>query len=59
MRLRANLGIAAAVLALAAPTCAAELESGVPVGGSIGAFNVTKCGGAEDGVEIGKSLCYV
>lgn len=38
---------------------AEEIESGLKEGESIGAFYVTKCAGAEeDGVAVGKNLCY-
>jgi len=52
-----------AALAMAAALCAAntlagDVQSGVPVGGSIGTYSTTKCGGAEDGVKEGASLCY-
>ena len=37
----------------------AALKSGLQTGKMIGAFYVTKCAGAaEDGVEVGKNLCY-
>ena len=37
----------------------AKVESGLQPGKQIGAFYVTKCAGAEeDGVEVGKNLCY-
>ncbi|MGD9854583.1 MAG: hypothetical protein AB7U20_06480 [Planctomycetaceae bacterium] len=47
-------------LAYAGSLCAAEqIKSGPQVGDSLGAFNVTKCAGAvDDGVDIGKNLCY-
>jgi hypothetical protein len=46
-------------LAVATTLSAEEIKSGPQVGDSIGAFNVTKCAGAEsDGVEVGKNLCY-
>ncbi len=50
----------AAFVALGLAVCArgAELESGVPVGGKIGTYSTTKCGGADDGVRVGISLCY-
>ena len=38
--------------------CADELTSGVEVGDRIGSYKSTKCGGVDDGVEVGKSLCY-
>lgn len=37
---------------------AGEVQSGIPVGGSIGTYSTTKCGGAEDGVAVGANLCY-
>ena len=37
---------------------AAELESGLAVGDSVSAFQVVKQGGVDDGVEVGKKLCY-
>lgn len=50
----------AAILAFGGAALAAEeIKSGPQVGDSLGAFNVTKIAGAEDdGVEIGKNLCY-
>jgi hypothetical protein len=48
----------AAVMAAATPLIAADVESGIPVGGSIGTYSTTKCGGIEDGVAVGCSLCY-
>ena len=38
--------------------CAAEFTSGVQVGERIGAYKSTKCAGVDDGVEVGKTLCY-
>lgn len=52
-----GLTVAAAMLATTA-TFAADVESGVPVGGSIGTYSTTKCAGVEDGVKVGASLCY-
>lgn len=38
---------------------AEELKSGLKVGESIGAFDVTKCAGAaDDNVKVGANLCY-
>jgi hypothetical protein len=53
----AALGLAAVAL-LATVAGAEELKSGIPVGGSVGAFQVVKCGGANDGVQVGQQLCY-
>jgi hypothetical protein len=58
MRTASVFGPAALVLTLAAAGHAAELLSGVEVGGKIGAYSTTKCGGIDDGVAVGKSLCY-
>lgn len=58
MRMRSMSLAVAALLAAATAATAAELSSGVEVGGKIGAYSCTKTGGAEDGVEVGKSLCY-
>ena len=49
---------ALAILASATVAFAADLESGVEVGGSIGTYSTTKCAGVEDGVAVGKSLFY-
>jgi hypothetical protein len=58
MRVTAVVGAAMLVFAGAHAAWAAEITSGIAVDGKIGAYSCTKCGGAEDGVEIGKSLCY-
>ncbi len=52
-----------ATLALLSVFCApaasaADLKSGVAVGGSIGTYKATKCGGIDDGIKVGASLCY-
>jgi hypothetical protein len=53
------MAMAVAVLAVCQPAAnAEEFSSGIPVGGRIGAYTSTKCGGIEDGVDVGKSLCY-
>ncbi|GIW92759.1 MAG: hypothetical protein KatS3mg110_0800 [Pirellulaceae bacterium] len=49
---------ALAAMVLADVVSAGEVKSGIPVGGSVGAYSTTKCGGAEDGVPVGASLCY-
>jgi hypothetical protein len=54
-------GIACTALLIFAGTAAAraaELTSGIEVDGSVPAYTSTKCGGADDGVELGKALCY-
>jgi hypothetical protein len=52
------MAVAAAMLVAATTAYAADIKSGVPVGGSIGTYSTTKCGGVEDGVKDGASLCY-
>ena len=36
----------------------AEIKSGIEVGVSVGTYSTTKCGGIDDGVKEGMSLCY-
>jgi hypothetical protein len=52
--------VGAAMLVFAGPVVAGDAEpaSGVAVDKNVSAYKSTKCGGGEDGVEIGKSLCY-
>ena len=54
------LAAAIAPALIAAPSAAADdkLESGIQVGKRLGAYKTTKVGGAEDGVEPGRSICY-
>ena len=42
----------------AAPIYGAEVKSGIEVGKSVGTYSTTKCGGIDDGVKEGQSLCY-
>ncbi len=59
MKLKMILAVAVAVLGLATWSVAEDIKSGLKVGDSIGAFDVTKCAGAqEDGVSVGSQLCY-
>lgn len=69
MKSRVAMGLAAALLIgnllIGAATRAEEeaaekaLESGIPVGKSVPAFQVVKAGGApDDGVKVGQQLCY-
>jgi hypothetical protein len=51
-------GAVALTLASAAGIAAADLSSGIAVGGQIGAYSTVKCGGIDDGVELDKALCY-
>lgn len=38
---------------------AAELQCDIKSGDSVGAYTVVKCGGIDDGVAVGKKLCYL
>lgn len=59
MRLLTTFGLAGAMLVLAVAAGAGDLKSGPQVGDGVGAFNVVKCGGVDDGVDVGEQLCYV
>ena len=58
MRLTGILGVAVMLAAGAGAVCATELKSGIPVGGRMPRYMAVKCGGGNDGVKLGKSLCY-
>lgn len=58
MRRLCRSGVAAIFLAGAATAAAADLKSGLQVGEFVGAFDVVKCAGPEDGVQEGQQLCY-
>jgi hypothetical protein len=64
MKSKVVLGLAAAVLLCTAAWAEEKdsekgLESGIPVGSSVPAFQVVKAGGApEDGIKVGQQLCY-
>ncbi len=50
---------ALALLALTTQAPAEDIKSGLQPGKFVGAFYVTKCAGAaDDGVAVGKELCY-
>ena len=49
---------AVALMLVVGSAVAAEFKSGLEAGAGIGPFYVTKVAGPEDGVEIGKNLCY-
>ena len=51
-------GGVAMMLASTSWLSAAELQSGVEVDGKIGPYRGVKVAGCDDGVEVGKSLCY-
>ena len=53
----ASLFIAAA-LVLAMSSYSLAEDSGIEVDGRISKYKATKCGGVDDGVAVGKSLCF-
>lgn len=57
MRLAVPLGVAS-VLLMTVAAGADDLKSGLQPGQHVPAFNVVKCGGADDGVKVGSELCY-
>ena len=58
MRMFSMAGGAALLMATTSLLSADELQSGIDVDGKIGAYRTTKVAGCEDGVKVGKSLCY-
>lgn len=59
MKLSAICGLTVVAMCATLSVAGDELKSGLQVGDSVGAFDVTKCGGAvDDGVEVGQKLCY-
>ena len=56
MRTVSLFSVAALVLAMSSYSLA--VDSGIEVGGKIGKYRATKCGGVDDGVTVGKSLCF-
>ena len=58
MRTAGLLSAAALVLTGASALWAAELTSGIPVGGFMPRYMAIKCGGGNDGIDLGTSLCY-
>jgi hypothetical protein len=51
--------VAAVAMAFAGVAKAEDLKSGLQAGEGLDAFDVEKCGGAaDDGVAVGKKLCY-
>jgi hypothetical protein len=51
--------VAVAVVTLSTSAWAGDPSCDLNVGGSVGAYKVVKVGGLDDGVEAGKSLCYM
>jgi hypothetical protein len=59
MKFASALSVAIALVFCASFATAEDAKSGLPVGASIGAFDVVKVGGAvDDGVGVGTQLCY-
>jgi hypothetical protein len=58
MRIARLWGAAALIVMTANSAGAGELKSGIPADGRMVKYKSTKCGGGDDGVELGKSLCY-
>lgn len=58
MKVTEVLGAAMLLMAGASSALAGELNSGIPIGGKVPAYKATKCGGGDDGVQVGKSLCF-
>ena len=59
MRTLILVSAALALATVATPGVAAGPGCDLKVGDGVGAFPVVKAGGAEDGVEVGKTLCYL
>jgi hypothetical protein len=55
---RSTWGAALLVTFFVCAAGAAELESGTPVGEKITSYRCVKVGGVDDGVKVGKELCY-
>jgi len=49
---------AALLVALVSASHANKIDSGIEVDGKVGAYRTTKVAGCDDGVKVGKSLCY-
>lgn len=59
MRMRVQLAAAMAIVSAATTVIAAgELTSGIAVGEKVTTYSSTKCGGIDDGIAVGKSLCF-
>lgn len=53
------LAVSAVAFALTTAACAEEPACKLKVGDGVGAYKVVKAGGIDDGVEVGKTLCYM
>jgi hypothetical protein len=58
MKMTRVVGVTTLALTGAGVLWAATLQSGIPVGKSMPKYAATKCGGGNDGIAVGKSLCY-
>jgi hypothetical protein len=58
MQRNVAIGVALALLAAATSIRAADISSGMAPGEKVGTFSATKCAGVDDGIAVGKSLCY-
>ena len=58
MRIPAMTGVLALLVLAASAVNAAELKSGLQVGDSIVTYTGEKCGGIQDGIAVGRNLCY-
>jgi hypothetical protein len=46
-------------LAAVVPASAADVACDLKVGDGVGAYEVVKAGGIDDGVKVGSKLCYL
>lgn len=58
MRILCWAAAAVTVSTVASVALAAEVQSGIKVGGSIPTYSTTKYAGIDDGVTVGDTLCY-
>ena len=52
------MGVLALFVLAASAVNAAELKSGLKVGETIVTYTGEKCGGIQDGIAVGRNLCY-
>jgi len=58
MRTASLCTAAALLLATVACSHAVDVTSGIDVGSKVGSYKATKCGGPDDGIQVGKALCF-
>jgi hypothetical protein len=58
MRTSATMGVLVLFVLAASAVNAAELKSGLQVGDPIVTYTGEKCGGIQDGIAVGRNLCY-